>query len=103
GLADLEWLQTPVEKPYVRSAHHNYVVKVENRDEFTAFLQQKGIATSMHYIPNHLYAMYEPYRVSLPVTESVWKRIVTMPLFPDLTNEQVDYIIECVRQFGSRL
>ena len=99
GFAGLRWLETPVEKPHVRSAFHNYVVKVENRDRFTAYLQEKGIATSMHYIPNHLYSMYEPYRSSLPVVEEVWQKIVTLPLFPDLTDEQVDYIIEAVRSF----
>ena len=95
----MRWLETPVEKPHVRSAFHNYVVKVENRDRFTAYLQEKGIATSMHYIPNHLYSMYEPYRSSLPVVEEVWQKIVTLPLFPDLTDEQVDYIIGTVRAF----
>jgi perosamine synthetase len=102
GLADLPWLQLPIEKPYVKSSFHNYVVKVEKRDEFMAHLQERGIATSVHYIPNHLYSMYDSYRTSLPVAERVWKRIVTLPLFPDLTDGQVTYIIDCIREFGKR-
>lgn len=101
GFADLEWLERPVEKPYAKSSCHNYVVKVPDRDRFTAYLQEKGVATSVHYIPNHLYSMYKPYYTPLPVTERIWKHIVTLPLFPDLTDDQVDYIIEAVRAFGN--
>ncbi|MDH7556573.1 MAG: DegT/DnrJ/EryC1/StrS family aminotransferase [Candidatus Methanosuratincola sp.] len=99
GFADLEWLERPVERAYVKSSRHNYVVKVPKRDRFMAYLQEKGIATSVHYIPNHLYAMYKPYYTPLPIAESVWQRLVTLPLFPDLTDEQIDFIIESVRSF----
>jgi perosamine synthetase len=103
AFADLDWLETPVEKDYARSAMHNYVVKLDDRDRFMAYLQEKGVATGMHYIPNHLYSMYQPYYTKLPVAESVWNRIVTLPLFPDLTDYQVDYIIAAVREFGSQI
>ena len=103
GFADLEWLQTPIERPYVRSAAHNYVVKLERRDEFMKYLEEKGIATGMHYIPNHLYSMYQQFYTSLPIAESIWKQLVTLPLFPDLTDEQVDYIIDTVRSFSKKL
>ncbi|MCL4498885.1 MAG: DegT/DnrJ/EryC1/StrS family aminotransferase [Chloroflexi bacterium] len=100
GFAGLEWLERPVERPYVKSSFHNYVVKVPDRDRFTAYLQQNGIATSVHYIPNHLYSMYKPYYTPLPVAEDIWHRIVTLPLFPDLTDEQVDHVIGVVQAFG---
>ena len=53
----------------------------------------------MHYIPNHLYAMYRPYATSLPVTEREWKRLLTLPLFPALTDDEVNYIIETIRRY----
>jgi perosamine synthetase len=103
GLADLEWLKTPVERANVRSAWHNYVVKVERgRDDLMRYLQEKGIATGMHYIPNHLYDIYAPFRCELPVAERVWQKMVTLPLFPDLSFDQVDYIVDAVRSFGNR-
>jgi perosamine synthetase len=100
-LASLHWLQTPVEKEYATSAMHNYVIKIENgkRDAFMRHLSDRGVATSVHYIPNHLYEMYRPYRRTLPVAESVWKKIVTLPLFPDLTDLQIDKIVNAVRSF----
>lgn len=97
AFAELDWLERPVERPYVKSALHNYVIKVSDRDRLMAYLKERGISTGMHYIPNHLYDMYEPYRTELPVTEEVWKRLVTLPLFPNMTNEQVDYVVSSLR------
>lgn len=59
ALAGLDWLERPVERPYVKSAMHNYVVKLDGRDRLMAHLKERGISTGMHYIPNHLYDMYE--------------------------------------------
>ncbi len=99
NFADLEWLETPVEKEYAKSACHNYVVKVKERDRFINHLQENGISASVHYFPNHLYDLFKDYRCSLPVTENVWKKIVTLPLYPDMTNEQVEKVADTVRSF----
>ena len=76
-----------------------YVVRVEARDRFIAHLAARGIATSVHYKPNHLYGPYRRYARSLPVTESAWERIVTLPLFPGLTESEIDEVISAVRSF----
>ncbi len=100
GLAELDWLQRPVECAYAESARHNYVVRLTDRDGLMAYLRSKGIATGMHYIPNHLYDMYRPYATQpLPVTEREWKRMVTLPLYPDLTDDQLQFIIDSTRGF----
>jgi perosamine synthetase len=99
GLSDLPWVEVPIEKEYTKSAWHNYVIKVPRRNELMGYLQELGIATGMHYFPNHLYAIYKPWYRHLPVTERVWERLVTLPLFPDLADDQVDQIIEAVRAF----
>jgi perosamine synthetase len=98
---DLPWLELPVEKPYARSATHNYVVKLPEtaRDKFVDYLTENKIGAGVHYIPNHLYAMYKPYSRKLPVTETVWKKIVTLPMFPDLTEQQINYIVDKIRKF----
>lgn len=96
----LDWLETPVEKSYAHSAFHNYVVKMEQRDKFVQYMANKGISTGVHYYPNHLYPVYKPYYRKLPVAESIWQKIVTLPLFPDLTPSQIDYIIETVLDFS---
>ncbi|MEO0248227.1 MAG: DegT/DnrJ/EryC1/StrS aminotransferase family protein [candidate division WOR-3 bacterium] len=103
ALSGLDWLETPVEKDYARSAWHNYVIKVreaKDRNPLMAHLKTQDISTGMHYIPNHLYEMYRPYvREHLPVAESVWKRLITLPLFPDLTDEELQSILTAIRRY----
>jgi perosamine synthetase len=100
-LANIHWLEKPVEKEYAYSSNHNYVVKInaKERDIFIEYLLNNGISAGVHYIPNHLYQVYKPYYRSLPVVESVWKKLVSLPLFPDLSDDQFDYIINIIRGF----
>lgn len=101
---DLEWIETPVEKEYCKSAHHNYVIKVLNgkRDLLINYLAENEISAGVHYIPNHLYEMYKPYYRKLPVAESVWKKLVTLPLFPDLKEGEVKQVIHLIKNFGRK-
>ena len=95
----LDWLTCPTELDHVRSAWHLYVVRVENRDRFIDHLAGAGVAASVHYRPTHLYPPYSQYARPLPVTESVWPRLVTLPLFPGLTREEVERVIDAVLSF----
>jgi perosamine synthetase len=97
--AGLDWIETPVLKSYAKSACHNYVVKVPFRDKLNAYLQNEGISTGVHYIPNNHYVMYQNYRGSTPVCEAVWVKLLTLPLFPDLSDSQVDMIAEKIKTF----
>ncbi len=102
---NLPWLETPVQKDYANSSNHNYCAKIDpkHRDAFMAFLLEKGASTSVHYFPNHLYDLYKPYYRSLPVAESVWKKIVILPLFPDLTDSEVGLIVDAVKKFSDKI
>ena len=99
NFSDLDWMETPVEKEYAKSACHNYVVKAEERDRFIKYLQEHGISASVHYFPNHLYDLFKDYRTFLPVTEHVWKKLVTLPLYPDMTTEEIEKVTETVKRF----
>jgi perosamine synthetase len=102
ALADVGGIETPVEKEYARSAWHNFVIKVgnpEDRGPLMDHLKERGISTGMHYIPNHLYEMYRPYYSALPVAETVWQRILTLPLYPDMTEADVDQVIKGVKSY----
>ena len=97
--ADLDWIETPTLKSYAKSACHNYVIKAEERDRLNIYLQEKEISTGVHYIPNNHYQMYKNCRGETPVCEEVWTKLLTLPLFPDLTDSEVDMIVEKVRRF----
>lgn len=100
GLAGISWLQLPVEKDYAFSSRHNYVVRTNNRDRLADWLRDHRVGTGMHYIPNHLYNMYKPYVTEpLPVIEEEWLRCLTLPLHPNLSDSDVQYIIEVIKRF----
>jgi perosamine synthetase len=103
ALRSLQWLEIPVVKWYARPSYHNYVIKTDHRDALHLFLRERGISTGVHYIPLHLQPYYYDPAVRLPVAERQWKRLLTLPLYPDLSIEDQDRIIEAIHDFGRRL
>jgi len=101
--ADLDWLELPVEKNYAQSALHNYVVKLDRRDDLIAHLQKQRISAGVHYFPNHLYKIYSRFKAVVPVTERVWRRLVTLPLYPGMIDDDVERVVGAVRSFNGRL
>ena len=100
-LNGIHWLKIPVVKPWAEISHHNYVVRVSKniRDKVVDFLSAKGIATSVHYVPNHHYKIYQNFPNHVPVTEKVWQELFLLPIFPDLTLEQVKFIGKTLFEF----
>jgi perosamine synthetase len=78
-----------------------YVLKVLHgrRDALRAHLLARGINTLIQFIPNHLQPAFAPWRTSLPVTEQLFREIVSLPLFVELTDAEVTAVIEAVRSF----
>jgi dTDP-4-amino-4,6-dideoxygalactose transaminase len=102
GLQDTG-LQLPCEKPGYRHVYHLYVIETEGRDEMLEYLNQAGIDAKTHYpIAIHQQEGY-PWdkpaglNVSLPLTERSAARVISLPMFPELTPEEIDYVIHVVR------
>ena len=80
---------------------HLFVVRVSEREAFQQRLKNEGIATGIHYpIPLHLQLAYEHANIppgSLPVTEKVSAEVVSLPIYPELTPEQLETIVNAVR------
>lgn len=70
----------------------------EQRPGFMQFLKERGIQTSIHYPPIHQFTYYRASAsaVSLPVTEQLGRRLVTLPLYPHITPQQIDAVVEAV-------
>lgn len=95
----LDWLQTPTERAEVRSAMHAYVARTSQRDGLIDHLEQRGIDSGVHYKPCHLFDVYRPYRAALPVTDALWPQLITLPMFPSMTQSEVERVIAAVRDF----
>lgn len=84
------------------TGNHLYSILVNNRDEFLVKMKEAGIQCSIHYLPLHLMKGYAEYkRVSLPVAEFVGSHCVSIPMFPDMSIEEVDYVIEHVKKYAN--
>jgi dTDP-4-amino-4,6-dideoxygalactose transaminase len=82
---------------------HLYVIRTPARDELRAHLERRGIHTGIHYpVPCHLQracAPYAPAVTPLPVTEAVADQILSLPMFPELRDEEIDYIADAIAEF----
>jgi len=89
----------PVEKEWARHVYYMYVIRVKQRDKLASYLKGKGIETGIHYpVPVHR----QPYLMSdvhLPITEKYVDEILSLPMHPQLSDEQVDYVASEVRNF----
>lgn len=100
GLHDV--VMTPQEVAYGTHVYHLYVIRTENRDEMQKQLQDREVQCLIHYpVPAHLQKAYRHlgYKEGdLPQTELAAKKILSLPMHPHLTIEQVDTVIDEVRQ-----
>ena len=103
GLKTNKNLVLPSEPKETGSEHswHLFTIRLKNtarikRDDLIERLKEHGIGTSVHFIPNHLQSFYrKTYSngLKLPVTEEVYKNIISLPLYEDLSVDDVDYIV----------
>jgi len=98
--------------PYVRvpevdegniHIYHQYTIRTDRRDELNAFLNQRGIMTQVHYpIPLHLQPAlsYLGYKEGdFPVAEKATKEVLSLPVFPEMTDEEINYVIDSIKDF----
>jgi dTDP-4-amino-4,6-dideoxygalactose transaminase len=92
----------PVVRSWGTHVYCYYVVQVQSRDNFRQALEQEGIGTNIHYpVPIHLQPACQRYGYQagmLPVTEDVARRIVSLPMYPELTREQLQWVIDAVKR-----
>ena len=92
----------PLAVDYESSAPFIYILKIKNnlRSKFIKHLKKAEVDTAIHYIPNHYHTYFKKYfSCSLPVTESIGKEIVTIPLFVELSQKQLSHIINSIIEF----
>lgn len=94
---------SPSVQPDAESVFHLYVVECEDRESFEAHMAQHGVATARHYPkPVHSQAAYVG-RIrggdKLPLTEQLYERIVSLPMYPELTDDQIARVSSALKSF----
>lgn len=101
-LGDVKGLTLPIEKPECTHSYYVYVVRTENRDDVMAQLKEKGCGCGIHYpVPLHLQPAYSALGGKVgdhPVAERYAKQIMSIPMFPELTPEQVSEAAAIIRE-----
>jgi dTDP-4-amino-4,6-dideoxygalactose transaminase len=83
-------------------AYHLYIIEVERRLELYNFLKTKNIYTQVHYIPTHLMPYYRNHgwkEGDMPFAEKYYKGCLSLPMFPTLTDEDQDFVINQIVHF----
>lgn len=103
-LSELD-VATPFVRSNVTHVYHQYTIRVPRRDELHQFLQQRGIGSMIYYpLPLHLQALYHELgytESSLPVSEGAGHEVLSLPMYPELTEEQTRAVAGAIRGFLS--
>lgn len=104
-LAEVEGVVTPQEEDFARHVYHVFAIRCSNRDDLIEALKEQDIHCGIHYpVPVHLQGAYSDLGYgpgSFPVVESCVRELVSLPMFPELTEGQVETVCEAVRDFVS--
>jgi len=105
-------IETPVTRPYATRNGHLYPIlgknwNLEMRAQFIELMKSLNVGVSVHYIPTHRHPYYRDQfglkPENYPVTEDVYTRIVSLPIYPDMTEEDVCYVVEAMKQVFPQL
>jgi len=101
-LMDTEGIILPAVSAECLHVFHLFVIQINNRDQVQAQLTGKGVHTGLHYpIPLHLQKAYKNLAFSkgtFPITEQSAGKILSLPMYPELTVEKIDYVCNCIKE-----
>ncbi|MBV6478484.1 MAG: dTDP-3-amino-3,4,6-trideoxy-alpha-D-glucose transaminase [Ignavibacteria bacterium] len=96
-------IELPKEMDYAKHVYHLFVIKTSKRDGLQEYLKENSIATGLHYpVPLHLqkcFANLGYKKGDFPVTEDLADKCLSLPIFPELTDNQIEYICEKIKKF----
>jgi len=103
ALAEVPQVRPPVVEPANEHIFHQYTLRVERRDELQAHLKTRGIGSAVYYpLPLHLQPCFRHlgYQCGrFPVAERAAGEVLSLPVYPELTTAQLDYVIDAIREF----
>ncbi len=102
AFAGIDEVATPLEANYAWHVYHVYAIRVQERDEVRWRLEENEIGCAVHYpIPIHLQEACRSLgytKGAFPVAENLAKEFLSLPMFPELTEQQIEYVARCVSE-----
>jgi len=103
ALTGIQEIVMPAIRPNSQHTFHLYVIQAENRDGLAAHLKENGIETAIHYptiLPNMQAYQYLGYQSEdFPVANALQSKILSLPIFPEMTPDQINYTADCIRNY----
>jgi dTDP-4-amino-4,6-dideoxygalactose transaminase len=100
-LGEAEGIRTPYAAEESSHAYHLYVIQHPRRDSLMSHLRERGVSTGLHYpVPSHLQPCYENLAMgpgSLPITEAVASRVISLPMFPEISSSQIEHVCNSIK------
>lgn len=97
---------TPLEASYAKHIYHLYVIRIKGRDKLQEYLKNNGISAVIHYpIPLHLqpaYCFLRYKKGDFPVAEEYSSDIISLPMFPELKKEEIEFIAGKIKEFSKK-
>lgn len=98
-LGGLEAIQPLLPYHLEGASYWIFGIRYRNRDDLILHLKRNGIATGVHYMPLQEHPLFAPYRSNTPVIDRVWPTMITLPLFADMTDAQVGYVVDSLTHY----
>jgi len=101
-LAGVEGIAIPKINKNVKHVFHLYVIRADRREALQKYLAGKDISTGIHYptplplLPAYKYLNHTPS--DFPIASNYMDKILSLPMFPELTDEKIEYVVECVKK-----
>jgi dTDP-4-amino-4,6-dideoxygalactose transaminase len=98
-------VETPAEMPWARHVYHVYTLRVKERDNLHAVLTDQGIGTGIHYpVPAHLQPAYSDLgygKGSFPQAEKAAHEVISLPVYPEMTEDQINKVAQALTSIGA--
>ncbi len=101
-LQSVPGITVPPEQPDTRTVYQLFSLRAEKRDNLMKYLEEKGIMTKIYFPPVHKTHYYQNvlgYTCKLPVTDAVSEDIISLPFYPGITRDEMDFVIEAIQEF----
>jgi dTDP-4-amino-4,6-dideoxygalactose transaminase len=105
-LSGIEGISLPIDRPETKHTYHLYVIQTEQRQALTEHLTKQGIETAVHYptalpnLPAYRYLNHTP--ADFPVASKLQDEILSLPMYPELTDGMIEYVSAAVRAFYTK-
>jgi dTDP-4-amino-4,6-dideoxygalactose transaminase len=106
-LEEIREIKTPLTRPSSKHTFHLYVIRAQNRDALKSFLEARGVDCGLHYpvilplLPAYSYLSHNASE--FPVAYKYQSEILSLPMYPELQTEQMDYVVNSIKEYYSTI